>query len=408
MRTFIVSAYACEPLKGSEPAVGWNWVLQLAQNNKVHVITRANNQEVNEKHIPNEVSNNLTFHYYDTPNFIKKLKKRDKGLYFYNFCWQTGIVKIAKRIAKKEHVDYVMHLTFGSVWMPSFLYHLKEPFIWGPIGGGECVPRSFFSVLPWKQKIVQYFRYFLNASVIINPFVIIPACRAKLILARTPNTQHIFPSFLSNKTKILLETAMDDSIFLREKKEYDTDVVNIIISARLISIKNILTAVRSLKYIKTDKKWNLTIIGSGPDLNLINNEIEKQQLRNIEIIPYMPREKALDKIEQSDIFLFPSLKEGGTWALMEAMAIGLPVVCVNWAGMAVETDANSAIQLEVTNPQQMSKEMGNALTRLIENPSLREKYGKNARQRIKDVFSWSAKVKCFEGFLDEIEKESNE
>ena len=43
MKTILVSAYACEPLKGSEQGVGWNWVLQLAKKNNVHVITRANN-----------------------------------------------------------------------------------------------------------------------------------------------------------------------------------------------------------------------------------------------------------------------------------------------------------------------------------------------------------------------------
>ena len=45
MKNLLVSAYACEPLKGSEQAVGWNFVIQLAKHNQVHVITRANNQE---------------------------------------------------------------------------------------------------------------------------------------------------------------------------------------------------------------------------------------------------------------------------------------------------------------------------------------------------------------------------
>ena len=49
MRTILVSAYACEPYKGSEQTVGWNIVLELAKNNIVHVITRANNQEPIEK-----------------------------------------------------------------------------------------------------------------------------------------------------------------------------------------------------------------------------------------------------------------------------------------------------------------------------------------------------------------------
>ncbi len=404
MRTLIISAYACEPLKGSEPAVGWNWVLQLAQRNRVHVITRSNNQEVIEKHLPQEVSNNLRFHYYDTPNFIKRLKRRDRGLYFYNFCWQIGIIKVAKLIAKREHVNYTIHLTFGSIWMPTFLPLLSIPFIWGPIGGGESVPRSFFSVLPWKQKIVQQFRYLLNATTIINPFIMLPACRAKVILTRTSNTQNIIPRFLLHKTKVLLETAMDNQIYKHKKTSYNTNVVKLIISARLISIKNIPTAIRSLKHIKTDKKWQLTIIGSGPDLNIIKKEIEHLGFNNIEIIPYMPRKEALDKIEQSDIFLFPSLKEGGTWALMEAMAIGLPVVCINWAGMAVETNTETAIQLAVTTPDQMVVEMGEAITLLINNPILRERLGKAARQRVKNVFSWEAKGKFMEELFDNIEQ----
>ena len=80
MRTILVSAYSCEPLKGSEPAVGWNWVLQLGKRNRVHVITRANNQRVIERHLPKNLSKNVIFHYYDTPAFIKKLKNKDKGL----------------------------------------------------------------------------------------------------------------------------------------------------------------------------------------------------------------------------------------------------------------------------------------------------------------------------------------
>ena len=39
-----MSAYACEPGKGSEPGVGWNWALQAAQFHEVWVVTRANNR----------------------------------------------------------------------------------------------------------------------------------------------------------------------------------------------------------------------------------------------------------------------------------------------------------------------------------------------------------------------------
>ena len=404
MRTIIVSAYSCEPLKGSEPAVGWNWVLELGKRNRVHVITRANNQTVIEQHLPEEIASNVVLHYYDTPDIIKNLKHKDKGLYFYNFCWQIGIVNVAKRIIRSEKVDYILHITFGSVWMPTFLPLLRPRFIWGPMGGGECVPFPFIGVLPFKQRIVQLFRYILNYTTIINPLILLPACKSEVILARTPNTKDIMPFFTRKKTRVLLETAMEDEIFKREKKEYGAEVIKMVISARFISIKNIPLVIKALKYIQTSKPWKLTLLGSGPDKKLIENTIKAEGVgQQVSIIPYLPREEALDMIEHSDIFIFPSLKEGGTWALMEAMAIGLPVVCLDWAGMAVETTSDTAIQIPVSNSRKMEKDFGHAISLLINSPQLRKQIGQAARKRIKEVFNWNAKGLYMEALFDEID-----
>ena len=45
----LISAYACEPGKGSEPGVGWNWVKQISRFYETFVITRSNNKEAIEK-----------------------------------------------------------------------------------------------------------------------------------------------------------------------------------------------------------------------------------------------------------------------------------------------------------------------------------------------------------------------
>ena len=131
-RKILVSAYGCEPLKGSEPGIGWNWILQMAKYNYLHVITRANNKQVIEAHLPDDLKHRITFHYYDTPNCIKRLKNKAKGLYFYYFCWQIGIVPLVRRILKKKgwitpctlrlgvcgclHFSpYLAHLSFGGL-----------------------------------------------------------------------------------------------------------------------------------------------------------------------------------------------------------------------------------------------------------------------------------------------------
>lgn len=117
----------------------------------------------------------------------------------------------------------------------------------------------------------------------------------------------------------------------------------------------------------------------------------------------MPRKDVLQLMEQSDIFLFPSLREGGSWSLMEAMAIGLPVICLNWAGMAITTDDTCAIRLPVTSPEQMPKDMAKAIMTLIDNPELRKRMGEAGRHRIKTVFNWEEKGRFIETLLKELD-----
>lgn len=404
MKTILVSAYGCEPLKGSESGVGWNWVLQMAKHNKLFIITRANNKEPIEAYLPEDIKGNVEFYYYDAPRYIKRLKNKARGLYFYYFCWQIGIVPIVKKLLKEKEFDYTMHLTFGSMWMPTFLPFFKVPFIWGPVGGGDCEPKSFLKVLPLKQRIMQNARYLMNALSVINPMMI-PALRATTILARTPNTAKVFPHFLQKKVRVILETAMEKEIFEHKRSERPNDkIIRMITTGRLLPNKNILTAVRALRYIPEDMKVCLTIVGSGYQKKQIEDEAKAYGITDkIRIVHEIPRAEVLNMLEQSDIFLFPSLREGGSWSLMEAMAIGLPVVCLDWAGMAISTDDSCAIRLPVTNPEQMPKDMAAAIIKLIDNPELRKQMGEAGRRRIKEVFNWEVKGQYMENLFHELD-----
>ena len=58
----LLSAYACEPNKGSEPEVGWKWATTLSKlGHEVHVITRLNNKENIENYLARNKISNLSF-----------------------------------------------------------------------------------------------------------------------------------------------------------------------------------------------------------------------------------------------------------------------------------------------------------------------------------------------------------
>src|SRR3954453_14891054 len=98
----LVSAYACEPGKGSEPAVGWNWVQALVRRGyEVHVITRSNNRAAIESDAGSR-QRTLTFHYYDLPGWARAWKRRAGGIYVYYLLWQMGAYRLARRLHAVE------------------------------------------------------------------------------------------------------------------------------------------------------------------------------------------------------------------------------------------------------------------------------------------------------------------
>lgn len=393
MKKILISAYACEPFKGSEQAVGWNIALGLAKTNEVHVITRSNNKEFIEPNIPKEIREHLHFHYYDSEIF-KKFKQKEKGIYLYYIAWQFGIMGLAKRVIKQYGIEYAIHLTMGSIWMPTFIAFLPVKFIWGPIGGGEAIPASFIKTLSIRGQLLQYLRYILKYSIYVNPLILFSAIKAETIFYRTEMTRDLLPKPLQKKCLFLADGAIEQSIIKSHiRKEREDNAVKFVATSRFIHTKNIVTIIEAMRLVPSELNIMLTLVGSGPEEKRIKKMISEYQLENkIEHISSVPREQVFKILENSDVYLFASLKEACNLSLLEAMAIGLPVVCLNWTGMALSTDESCAIRLKPSNPTQMPRDMADAIIKLAKNREMRYSMGKAARDRISKVFNWQTKI----------------
>lgn len=406
MRKILVSAYGCEPFRGSEAGVGWNWILQMAKYNELFVIARKNDENKIVANLPEEYCDHLHFYYYDTNPIFMRLKRRDKGLYLYYTFWQIGIIPMVKKLIYDVKPDYTMHLTFGSLRMPTFLPFFDVPFIWGPLGGGDGIPKSFLKKMPVKQRIIQSLRYLLIATSFMNPLVTIPSKKASLILCRTNNNKEAIPRKYRNKAKVILETGMGDDVFSYNKIAQDksSDKVEFIITGRLVPFKNVALAVEAFgKAQKIAKDIHLTIIGSESEKENILNSVTNLSLQEaVEVIDERPRSEVLECLQYSDVYLFPSLREGGSWALMEAMAVGLPVICLKWTGMEIITDDLGAIRIGPTDYDTVCNDFSKAIIKLASNKNLRREMGISNRERIRNHFTWEAKADFMEELLEDL------
>ena len=140
----LISAYACEPGKGSEPGVGWNVAREMAKHHDIWVLTRANNRPAIEAELAENPVPGLHFAYYDLPRWAKWWKRGGRGVQLYYYLWQLGAYRVARRLHREVGFDLAHHVTFVKYWAPSLVSRLPVPFVWGPVGGGESAPKAFW------------------------------------------------------------------------------------------------------------------------------------------------------------------------------------------------------------------------------------------------------------------------
>ncbi len=410
VKRLLVSAYGCEPGKGSEQGVGWNWCLQLGHLVELTVLTRSNNQSAVESSLPSSLAGRVKFEFYDLPPAIRRLKRKERGLYFYYMLWQWGAYRRARELVKRSCFDCTMHLTFGSIWMPTFMHRLPIPFIWGPVGGGEAVPFRLIGALPPAGRIIQYLRYGLMATLPINPLIMSAVRRAKVILARTEDTARLIPARHAGKVRVLLETAVaDDLLFCPAKAASegieDTDrTLNVIYTGRLVAFKNLPAAIHAIARARAQgANLHFVIVGDGPLREDLQELVDRLGIAAyVSFRGTFTQSEVIQELRNADVYLFPSLREGGVWSLMEAMSVGLPTVCVNPSGMAVITDETSALRIAPDSQEQMIAGFTQALVDLAQSPELRRRLSSNARRRIETHFRWHHKAEFMQSLFDEL------
>src|ERR1700761_8512691 len=184
----LLSAYHCLPGKGSEHAVGWSWALQLAKCHDVFVFTQTRFRGAIERSLSQSPNPRLTFVYFDLPSWALFWEKTRLGFESHQYLWQVLAYLKGRRMHKAVRFDIVHHVTLGRYWTPSLVSLLPVPFIWGPVGGGESTPASFWSSFSTRGKAFELFRDFARNLGKSAPLVRARARRSVIALAATEET----------------------------------------------------------------------------------------------------------------------------------------------------------------------------------------------------------------------------
>ena len=391
----LVSAYACEPGKGSEPAVGWNWARQLSQFHEVWLITRTNNRAVIEAALADEPLPDAHFVYFDLPAWMRRWKRGQRGVRLYYYLWQIGVYFVARKLHDEVRFDLIHHVTFVKYCAPSFLALLPAPFVWGPVGGGESAPRSFRRSFSVRGKIYEVMRDCARRLGELDPFVRWTARRAALALATTAETEKRLRALGCRKTLVYPQVGLPAKE-LRQLAAIPVTQDNpfrIFSLGRLLHWKGFDLGLRAFARLEpstpASEYW---IIGDGPERKRLERLARKLDVaEKVVFWGAVPRDQALSKLADCDVLLHPSLHESGGWVCLEAMAAGRPVVCLDLGGPALQVTRETGIKVPADEPDTVVRGLATAMASLSQDRTLRQHMGNAARKSAREYFCWDQK-----------------
>jgi len=397
----LVSAYQCGVGMGSVSQIGWEWYSRLSEQCHVTLLTHIRNRPALEAVGAPLFDSNII--YVDTEWFAGPLyrfaarcfphsehpKFLIASLDFYVYDW-IAIRQVRRQLKAGKNWDIVHAVTPVSPLAATRLHKLNIPLVLGPWNGGMSSPTTFPEIMQAESKWLYPIR---NLGRILD-FLIGSTRNAAVILTATKATFASIHKRYQKKCKFLLENGVDLDLFTAAPyPSFPSDSIplHIVFVGRLIPVKGVAMLLEAIK--KLTFPVQLTVVGDGPErLNLETITSQLQLTEQVRFTGNLPLNEISQIVRQGHVFCLPSVRESGGAVLLEAMAVGRPVIAVDFGGPAEIVDEGVGVKLPATGKDDVIKGLVTAFENLREQPEQWLLRGQEGRHRVEKNYSWAAKI----------------
>jgi glycosyltransferase involved in cell wall biosynthesis len=369
----------------------------MARLHEVWVLTPERERAAIQGYQGPDLPPNLHFIHCDLP---RRIRPRSPGTtldYMLHYhLWQIWAYFVARRLHRWHSFDLAHHLTVGAHWKPSLLCLLPIPFVWGPVGGGESMPKSFSRFLGFKGWAYEISRTLVRTLSEMDPLVRITARRAVLALAKTGDTARRLRAMKCRKVQVFSEAGFSESDLAQLSGIPPADdTFGFISVGRLFHWKGFEIGLLAFARIHEEiPRATFTIVGDGPvrqRLEKVARELAVQH--KVTFLGKMDRAGTLRKLAESTVLVHPSLHDSGGWVCLEAMAAGRPVICLDLGGPATQVTNETGFKIPATSPQESIEEIARAMSLLAKNPSLVARMGAAGRSHVNKNYSLNQMIR---------------
>jgi len=329
-----------------------------------------------------------------------------------NVYFSKNAVKFAEKFAKKLKLDpktTIIHQTGPN--SPVLPRAISKTYLntFGPINGNIYYPKGLRHKETWVEKVRRSMH--MPLQVLHSRFFNSLKNADMIFVAGGERTKQSLKvgGCLSDIMVDTIDSGVSDSLLDRPRVKHHGINYRFIHFGRVVKFKCTDVLIKSLT--KTKNPIILDIVGYGPEQANCKKLVAALGLEDrVHFDDWRERDALFDSFDEYRGVILPSIGDSNGMAVQEAMAHGLPPICLNWGGPQILIEHGvDGILIEPLSEGQIIEELAFYLDHLSENEHMAEILSMAAHQK-SESWRWSSIasewMKHYDAFDHRIEAES--
>ena len=308
--------------------------------------------------------------------------------------------RLARRLVQERQIDVVHQPMPVSPREPSLMFGLGVPVIIGPMNGGIGYPPAFqrhqSRVVDALLAVGRLASHGLNR--------LIPGkLESATLLVANERTRRALPPGTRGRVVELAENGVDLGMWgdaCTVAQESSAALTRFVFLGRLVDWKAVDLLLPAFRAAAAHAPMSLTIVGDGPERARLEETCrswgtlaDDQALAGqVQFTGWRSQQECADILKQSSALVLPSLMECGGAVVLEAMAASRPVIATDWGGPSDYLDPSCGILVPPSDRGRFEAGLTEAMVRLAQSPTLRERMGRAGYRKVAERFDWEVKV----------------
>ena len=402
----LIIAEAANPNWPSVPLVGWSHAAALARVADVHVVTQVRNLPAFREAGWREGAD---FTAIDSEPAARPLWKFDSAVrsltglgwtastalsalpyyYFEHMVWRA----FGDRIRRGEFA-IVHRLTPLTPTTPSRIARrcvgAGARFVWGPINGGVAWPKEFDQV---RRQEGEWLSYVRDAYKLLPGYHSTRRCASAILVGSLASRDQLAPEAQARAIYIP-ENAIDPQRFSRQVDRPLTLPLRVAFVGRLVPYKGADMLLEAAAPLLREGRVTLDVIGDGPEMPRLKSLAAQLGVADrVRLDGWVENTRLQERLVESDVLGFPSVREFGGGVVLEAMALGLVPIVVDYAGPAELVSDATGFRVALGTRAEIVVRVRDVLSRLLSAPETVRAIGRRARNRVFSLFTWDHKAR---------------